>query len=108
MRTDQDTLLQVLGHRDDDKGWERVSGDWEFIINRSLFNVIGNAPMNSPQWMISPSGIGSGKIRVTLGPENQTVPDTLFLDIRTAPPTDISFYVITPAKNLIAYKIRDL
>lgn len=101
MLTDQDTLLHVLGHRTDGNGWERVSCDWKFI-DLKLFNIIGNAPANSPQWQISPTGIGSGKIRVTLGPESQTVPDTLFFDIRTAPPSDISFYIVSSTKNIRA------
>lgn len=98
MPSNRDTLLLVQGRRIDNGVWETITADWQ-IIDQQLVNTLSDPPRHSTQWFISPTGIASGRVRVTLGMDNITVPDTVLLDFKAAPPISANISFITPPEN---------
>ncbi|MBD3321207.1 MAG: fibro-slime domain-containing protein, partial [Chitinivibrionales bacterium] len=77
MSTNDDTTLIVIGRRSDDPGvWDTVQARWE---NDSLLIIDPEAPLSAKQWLdFSPVKRGSGWIRVSLGNDDITIPDTVW------------------------------
>ena len=70
IRSDQDTVLQVLGLRSFDSVWVPVEGDWLFTSNNGSSNASA-----LHMWTFSPKDTATGKIIVSRG--SSTVPDTI-------------------------------
>ncbi len=70
IRSDQDTVLQVLGLRSFDSVWVPVDGDWYFTSNNGSSNA-----SNLHMWTFAPTDTATGKIIVNRG--SGTVPDTI-------------------------------
>ena len=96
-----DTLLGVQGRRDDTFVWESIPADW-YMVDLSLSGVLSQAPRMAPSWVLHPSGLGNGRIRVSLGMDAITTPDTVRAIFRTPPPNQARMYLITPASQLRA------
>lgn len=103
MNTNQDTVLYVLGHRDDGLSpeWEPVDATWE-LLDRSLNYIIAAPPRSDREYTLSPTDTASGRIRVTLGDDSIARPDTVWARFTPGPPTRVEFEVLTPADSLIA------
>jgi len=70
IRSDQDTVLQVLGLRSFDSVWVPVYGDWLFTSNNGSSNASA-----LHMWTFTPKDTATGKIIVSRG--SGTVPDTI-------------------------------
>jgi hypothetical protein len=99
MNTNQDTALYVQGQRSTDGIWENASAQWQ---SQSGLNTIPSAPGNAQSWKFSPSTPGSGWIRVTLGNDAVTAPDTVMAAFTPGQPVNIQIQVLSPATALIA------
>ncbi|MGB7567937.1 MAG: hypothetical protein WBM07_08760, partial [Chitinivibrionales bacterium] len=102
MSTNDDTTLYVIGLRSDDSLWEPVSAEWD---TSALVHVAPSAPERALSWSFSPvtpdTGF-TGWIRVTLGIDTTTKPDTVFVNFTPGAPTSITINLITPASQIIA------
>jgi hypothetical protein len=89
MNTDQDTTLKVIGLRSDVSEWE-PAGYVKWEISSGL-NLPANQtpPASAHQWSFSPNAPGSGWIRVTLGNDAVTRPDTIQVIFTTSPQNTI-------------------
>jgi fibro-slime domain-containing protein len=100
MNTNQDTTLFVLGLRSDTTMWEPVSVRWE---NSTGLVIDPTAPERSQKWKFSPVVPAvTGWIRVTLGNDVKTKPDTVAIKFDAGPPTKIEITLITPPDRRIA------
>lgn len=99
MTTNDDTTLHVQGLRSDDQGWMDIQSIWE---NEEHLEILPDAPGWAHSWSFSPAVPGSGWIRVTLGDDEQTTPDTLPVTFLRGPPTDITITIVTPENKRIA------
>lgn len=95
INTNQDTTLYVLGRRSDDSTiWEPVSSAiWE--RSEGLIKALPNTVINRGSWFISPVDTGSGWIRVTLGNDEQTEPDTIQVVFTPGPAHRAEIDIIT-------------
>jgi fibro-slime domain-containing protein len=84
MRSDQDTLLQVLGKRSFDGVWVPVNGDWAYISDNGA-----QSASSLTAWTFAPTDTGSGIIVVTRG---SAVPDTVTVQIKPGNPVKIELY----------------
>ncbi len=103
MTTNDDTLLQVRGLRDDGFGWEDVDADWE--ISAGL--QIAPAPPKSAHVYgqpvrFSPASPATGWIRVTMAMDATIIPDTVLAFFTAGPPLSMEFEILTPAAQRIA------
>ncbi len=101
MSTNDDTTLIVQGLRSDDSTWENIQTQWE--IDTSLEGKMAPPPPQlSNQWKFSPASPVAGWIRVTLGIDSITIPDTIrFMAIR-GEPVSVTFEILTPQEKRIA------
>ncbi len=102
MNTNQDTTLFVIGKRSSDQEWEPVRSSviWEY--SPSLNGTLKVPPTNLASWFISPVDTAHGWIRVSVGNDNETTPDSIQVLFTPGPPVRAEFKVITPADSLIA------
>lgn len=101
MTTNDDTTLKVIGLRSDTAAWEPVNAKWE--ISTGIYVPSNEAPPGSAnKWSFSPSAPGTGWIRVTLGNDAQTLPDTVQAVFAAGPPTGVTIDIITPPAQRIA------
>jgi fibro-slime domain-containing protein len=102
MSTNDDTTLKVIGQRSDDSTWEPVSNaQWQ--ISSGIIVPANQAPPGSAdKWTFSPSAPGTGWIRVTLGNDAVTKPDTVQAVFTVGAPTNITIQITTPPDSLIA------
>ena len=84
MRSDEDTVLQVIGKRSFDGIWVPVTGDWAYTSN----NGSQTAPSLNA-WNFIPADTGSGIIVVTRG---SAVPDTITVKINPGLPKKLELY----------------
>ena len=84
MRSDEDTVLQVLGKRSFDGVWVPVQGNWSYISN----NGSQSAP-NLKAWNFAPVDTGFGIIVVT---KTGSVPDTVTVRINPGLPAKLQLY----------------
>ncbi len=84
MRSDQDTLLQVLGKRSFDGVWVPVNGDWAYTSNNG-----SQSASSLTAWTFAPTDTGSGIIVVSRG---SAVPDTVTVRINPGIPDRIELY----------------
>ncbi|MDO5577142.1 MAG: hypothetical protein Q4F84_08680, partial [Fibrobacter sp.] len=96
MTTNDDTTLFVQGLRSDNNQWADVSAEWECSQNLKISPL---APGWSHYWEFSPSDTGTGWIRVTLGNDTVTTPDTVQVKFLQGPPTRVTIEIITPPEN---------
>jgi fibro-slime domain-containing protein len=100
MNTNQDTTLQVIGQRSDDTAvWEPVSAKWENLPDLVIDPL---APERSQSWKFSPVAPDTGWIRVTLGNDAKTKPDTIAALFQVGPITKVDITLITPPDKRIA------
>ena len=99
MSTNDDTTLSAIGLRSDTAKWEPVSVEWD---TSSGVHVAPSAPERSINWAFSPVTPGSGWIRITVGSDATTKPDTVFVTFTRGAPTSISIQLITPPSQIIA------
>jgi hypothetical protein len=84
MRSDQDTLLQVLGKRSTDGLWVPVSGNWVYTATRGGTSISGQSA-----WRFKPTDTGSGTIMVSMG---TSVPDMISVTILPGLPKSVVIY----------------
>ncbi|MBN1309441.1 MAG: fibro-slime domain-containing protein [Chitinispirillaceae bacterium] len=84
MRSDQDTVLQVIGKRSFDGIWVPVTGDWTYTSNTG-----SQSATSTSAWDFAPADTGSGIIVVTRG---SAVPDTIAVKINPGPPARLALY----------------
>jgi fibro-slime domain-containing protein len=103
INTNQDTSIQVFGHRDDGlgAGWERVAAKWE-LLDPQLEYIIAAAPGSAHVYKLSPTDTARGRIRVSLGNPAITTPDTVSVEFTPGPPTRVAMEVVTRADSIIA------
>jgi hypothetical protein len=77
MNFNDDTTLRVLGQRSDNAQWESVTANWS--CSPSLFTVVVPSTM-SASLLLSPTDTASGWIRVSMGDDTRTKPDTVWVD----------------------------
>jgi hypothetical protein len=99
MFTDDSATYWVQGQRSDDSTWEWVSSRWE---NSTGLAVEPVAPERADSWTFSPLAPGSGWVRVTMGTDSLTTPDTVRVVFLRSPPTIVELEVLTPPDHLIA------
>ncbi len=99
MTTNDDTTLRVMGLRSDTKAWEYTYAQWK--VSGTL-SMSPSAPDVASAWTFYPSLPGSGTIRVTLGNDAVTSPDTVGAVFVAGPPTALHFEIITPPQDRIA------
>jgi hypothetical protein len=99
MSTNDDTTLYVIGLRSDTAKWEPVSVQWD---TSASVHAAPSAPERAISWSFSPVTPGNGWIRVTLGNDATTKPDTVLVTFTRGTPTSIAINLITPAAQLIA------
>jgi fibro-slime domain-containing protein len=100
MTTNDDTTLQVLGRRSDTTVWEPVSARWENLPGLVIDPL---APERSQSWRFSPVAPATGGwIRVTLGNDARTKPDTVAIVFLRGAITKVDIIVITPPDKRIA------
>lgn len=85
MRSDQDTMLQVLGLRSFDSAWVPVTGDWLFTSNNGTSNA-----SSVHMWDFSPGDTATGKVIVSRG--TGAVPDTIGVKILPGLPQKLVLY----------------
>jgi fibro-slime domain-containing protein len=101
MSTNDDTTLIVQGLRSDDSTWENIQAQWE--VSASLEdNAAPPPPQLSNIWKFSPVSPVAGWIRVTLGIDSITIPDTIRLTAIRGEPISVSFEILTPQEKRIA------
>jgi len=87
MNTNLDTLLYVMGRRSNNAFvWDTISAEWQ--VSTSLQHTIAGAA-NAAQLAVSPTDTDSGWIRVTLGDDSRTLPDTLPVVFTPGPATQV-------------------
>jgi len=89
MRTDQDTTLLVQGLRSDNGLWESVPATW--VLSPGL-STQPAAPTSSSEWSFTPANTGAGWIRVTLGNDASTKPDTVLVMFKPGPAARLVLY----------------
>jgi hypothetical protein len=99
MSTNDSTTISVLGLRSDNNQWEPVSARWD---TSASVHAAPSAPERAVNWSFSPVSPGNGWIRVTLGNDTLTKPDTVRVTFTPGAPTSIAIRLITPAAQLIA------
>jgi fibro-slime domain-containing protein len=99
MTTNDDTTLRLMGLRSDTKKWEYTYARWQ--VSGTL-SMTPSAPDQAAAWTFYPSAAGSGTIRVTLGNDSATVPDTMRALFIEGPPVSIRFQILTPPEKRIA------
>jgi len=85
IRSDQDTVLQVLGLRSFDSVWVPVDGDWLFTSNNGSSNA---SALHT--WTFAPTDTATGKIIVSRG--SGTVPDTIGVKVIPGLPYKLVLY----------------
>lgn len=85
IRSDQDTVLQVLGLRSFDSMWVPVDGDWFFTSNNGSSNASA-----LHMWTFAPKDTATGKIIVSRG--SGTVPDTIGVKVIPGLPQKLVLY----------------
>jgi hypothetical protein len=101
MNTNQDTTLKVIGLRSDTASWEPVNATWQ--ISTGLQFPANQAPPGSADhWSFSPNAPGTGRIRVTLGNDAVTKPDTVLVIFTPGPPTGIQITTAISPDSIIA------
>jgi hypothetical protein len=99
MTTNDDTTLSVQGLRSDTKKWETTSARWEAGAG---IVTAPPSPDMAHSWTFYPSAPGRGILRVTLGNDNVTTPDTVSVTFTAGPPSLVQFDILTPAEQRIA------
>jgi hypothetical protein len=99
LTTNNDTTLRVMGLRSDTKTWEYAYAQWQVSGTLSMSPT---APDVANAWTFYPANTGVGTIRVTLGNDSATTPDTLKAVFVNGPPTSLRFEILTPPQNRIA------
>jgi fibro-slime domain-containing protein len=99
LTTNNDTTLRVMGLRSDTKTWEYTFAQWK--VSGTL-TMSPTAPDVASAWTFYPAGAGEGTIRVTLGNDSATVPDTVRAAFVNGPPTTLRFELLTPPGKQIA------
>jgi len=84
MRSDQDTVLQVLGLRSFDSLWVPVYGDWLFTSTKKALNA-----SSKRTWTFAPGDTATGKIIVTY---DSAVPDTINVKVLPGLPQKLVLY----------------
>lgn len=84
MTTNDDTTLRVMGFRSDTKVWEYTPAQWEVLGGLVMAPT---APDMANAWTFYPSSPGTGSIRVTLGKDSTTIPDTIRATFINGPPS---------------------
>ncbi|MBN1759825.1 MAG: fibro-slime domain-containing protein [Chitinispirillaceae bacterium] len=84
MRSDQDTVLQVIGKRSFDGVWVPVTGDWAYTANTE-----SQSAQSLTAWTFVPTDTGSGIIVVSRG---SAVPDTVWVNINPGLPDKLVLY----------------
>jgi fibro-slime domain-containing protein len=105
MNTNQDTSIQVFGHRDDGlgAGWERISAKWE-ILDPQIDYKISAAPGAAHVWTLSPNDTGTGRLAVSLGDPTKARPDTIKVHFTPGPPARVVMEAMTAPDSMIAGK----
>jgi hypothetical protein len=99
MNTDQDTTLRVQGRRPDNGLWEPVAATWQVSPGLSFDST---PPANASAFSFSPAYPHYGWIRVTLGNDAVTRPDTVFTSFLGQPPTIVSVSYLAREEHQIA------
>jgi fibro-slime domain-containing protein len=100
MSTNDDTTLQVQGLRSDMGTWELVSARWE---NSQGLIINPTSPERSQYWAFSPvRPAEKGWIRVTLGNDVKTTPDTIAVRFDRGGITKVDITILTPPNLRIA------
>jgi fibro-slime domain-containing protein len=99
LTTNNDTTLRVMGLRSDSKTWEYTYAQWHVSGTLSMSPT---APDVANAWTFYPAGAGVGTIRVTLGSDSATTPDTMKAVFVNGPPTALRFEILTPSQDRIA------
>jgi fibro-slime domain-containing protein len=99
LTTNDDTTLRVMGLRSDTKTWEYTYAQWK--VSGTLV-MSPTAPDVAGSWTFYPAQAGTGSIRVTLGADSTTIPDTVRAVFANGPPLSLLFELLTPAENRIA------
>ncbi|MFP4417313.1 MAG: fibro-slime domain-containing protein [Chitinispirillaceae bacterium] len=86
MRTDQDTMLYVIGKRSDDGTWIELSADWD--ITGSI-TTQQSAPPSDDEWHFVPLTVGEGQIIIT-GPDN--ISDTIAVSTQNGSPHSLALH----------------
>ncbi len=84
MRSDEDTLLQVIGKRSFDGVWVPVSGNWIYISNTGT-----QSATSTSAWNFAPRDTGTGIIVVS---RSGAVPDTIVVKINPGLPRKLELY----------------
>lgn len=90
MRSDEDTVLQVLGKRSFDGVWVPVSGDWSYTSNNG-----SQSATSLMAWNFTPADTGFGTIVVRKG---TSTPDTVKVRINPGLPVKLVLY---PKEGLV-------
>jgi hypothetical protein len=99
LTTNNDTTLRVMGLRSDTKTWEYTYAQWKISGTLSMSPT---APDVANAWTFYPAGAGVGTIRVTLGNDSTTTPDTIKAVFVNGPPTTLRFEILTPSQDRVA------
>jgi hypothetical protein len=99
--TNNDTLLQVQGLLAETDQWESVNAKWE-ISTGLQFRNNQTPPNSADKWFFSPGAPGAGWIRVTLGKDAQSRPDTVPVTFTVGAPLLIETEILTPLDRRIA------
>lgn len=100
--TDDSTTLRVQGLRSDDTTgtrWENVDARWE---NSGALTMTPTAPERDKIWTFSPDAPGTGIIRVTMGADTVTLPDTIRVTFVRSNPSGVEIEILTPPDQRIA------
>jgi len=84
MRSDEDTVLQVLGKRSFDGVWVPVDGNWAYITSNG-----SQSATSLKAWNFDPVDTGFGIIVVSMG---TATPDTVKVRINPGIPTKLELY----------------
>ncbi|MGA3052217.1 MAG: fibro-slime domain-containing protein, partial [Chitinispirillaceae bacterium] len=99
LTTDQDDTLYVQAQRTDTLQWVSIAATWQLSPG-----LAGISPPGQPasSFSIAPTDTGSGWIRVTLGDDSITTPDTMLVHFTAGAAEKATIQIITPASQLVA------
>ncbi len=99
LSTDSSSTISVQALRTDTALWVPVSASWQ--VSQGLAGLTPPAQQSS-SFLVSPSDTGTGFIRVTLGDDSITTPDTLPVHFTAGAAVQAAIQIITPLSQCIA------
>ena len=99
MTTNDSATFFVMGQRSSDSTWENVSAKWE---NNPGLPISPTAPSSAHSWSFFPPDTGRGWIRVTMGNDALTKPDTLRVRFTAGAAVRAEIVILTPPSARIA------